>query len=85
MRRLGALPGRWGRRGSVGGASGERREKRGLRQGWEGRDQRERCEARERSGPLNSLAPARNEVQGRGAAQIIDQFSGWPAFLEKVN
>ncbi|GAA4382095.1 hypothetical protein GCM10023186_22120 [Hymenobacter koreensis] len=39
---------------------------RGSAKGWEGRDQRKRCEARERSGPLDSPTPARSKAEGRG-------------------
>ena len=43
----------------------------GMREGWEGHDQREWCAARQRSGPLDSLTPARSSAEGRGPAQIL--------------
>ena len=35
-----------------------------MRKGWEGRDQRERCAARERSGPLDSPPPGATNGSG---------------------
>ena len=43
----------------------------GMREGWEGHDRREWCAARQRSGPLDSLTPARSSAKGRGPAQLL--------------
>jgi len=56
-----------------------------MRQGWEGRDQRERCAARQRSEPLDSLAPARSRAEGRGAAQLKNlTVSGFETGVDSI-